>query len=477
MFDINLSALDEPATLAAAEHARAVVEQGEVRLLQTAAHWADLHSELARATSPLLPGSEQLVCFGGDGTPGVAEFAPAELGVVLATSSSAAERLVGDALDLRHRLPRLWARIVAGEVKPWIGRRCAEATRHLSMDTVAVVDRRIAKYAHSLSWGRIDAIIAACWMECDPEAAAEADEAAQGSLGVWLQDHQPGQAGTGEIFIRAEAPDALRFNASIGGLATGLGALGDTRPVDARRAAAVGILANPQHALDLFAHIDAATGQAEPVDPGDPTESVETSAPTRRPVDTRPDVTLYVHLTDQALVTGHGVARVEQVGPVTLDRVKTWLGHANVTVKPVIDLNDQVPVDAYEIPDRIREAIHLAIPVDCFPYATSSRRSGDIDHTIPFVKPDEGGPPGQTGLGKLGPITRFHHRVKTHGHWQVVQPFTGVFVWRTPHRPLSTWSTTPAPSGTHRPVSPALPCRCRLPENFPLGSSISTGLS
>ncbi len=51
-------------------------------------------------------------------------------------------------------------------MKPWIGRRTAEATRHLSVETVAVVDRRIAKYAHSLSWGRIEAIIAACWMEC-----------------------------------------------------------------------------------------------------------------------------------------------------------------------------------------------------------------------------------------------------------------------------------------------------------------------
>ncbi len=109
MFDTHLSALDEIATLSYVETTRAAVEQGEVRLLEAAAHWADLHSELARATSPLLPGSEQLVLFGGDGTPAVAEFAPAELGVVLATSTTAAERLVGDALDLRHRLPRLWA--------------------------------------------------------------------------------------------------------------------------------------------------------------------------------------------------------------------------------------------------------------------------------------------------------------------------------------------------------------------------------
>ncbi|MGA9345846.1 MAG: hypothetical protein WBV37_12145, partial [Nocardioidaceae bacterium] len=76
MFDTDLSALNDMATLSFVETARAVVEQGEVRLLEAAAHWADLHGELARATSPLLPGSEKLVLFGGDGTPGVAEFAP-----------------------------------------------------------------------------------------------------------------------------------------------------------------------------------------------------------------------------------------------------------------------------------------------------------------------------------------------------------------------------------------------------------------
>ncbi len=194
---------------------------------------------------------------------------------------------------------------------------------------------------------------------------------------------------------------------------------------------------------------EATSGQTEPADDA-PTHAVRSGR--IKPVDTRPDVTLYVHLSDQALVTGQGVARVEGIGPVTVDRVRSWLGHANVVVKPVIDLNDQVPVDAYEIPDRIREAVHLAIPVDCFPHATSTRRSGDIDHTIAFVKPDEGGPPGQTGLGKLGPITRFHHRVKTHGDWHVAQPFTGVFVWRTPHGRYLLVDHT----GTH-PAIPALP--------------------
>ena len=44
------------------------------------------------------------------------------------------------------------------------------------------------------------------------------------------------------------------------------------------------------------------------------------------------------------------------------------------TVKPVIDLAGQVPVDGYEVPDRLREAAHLRTPCDVFPYATNTGR-------------------------------------------------------------------------------------------------------
>jgi hypothetical protein len=35
-----------------------------------------------------------------------------------------------------------------------------------------------------------------------------------------------------------------------------------------------------------------------------------------------------------------------------------------------------------------------------------------------------------TNLGLTGV---FHHRVKTHGPWQVKQPFSGIWLWRSPH--------------------------------------------
>jgi len=99
---------------------------------------------------------EQPVCLGGAGTPAVAEFAAAEFGAVLGLSTTSASMLVGDALDLRHRLPRLWVRIQAGEVRAWVGRRTAQATPSLSQQTVALVDRRVSRWAHSVSWARAE---------------------------------------------------------------------------------------------------------------------------------------------------------------------------------------------------------------------------------------------------------------------------------------------------------------------------------
>jgi hypothetical protein len=235
------------------------------------------------------------------------------------------------------------------------------------------------------------------------------------------------EQGTKTVFVRAEAPDVIRFDATLDRVADGLGILGDLRSKDQRRAAALGWLANPQATLNLFDQV--ATTTDTPLETPPRTQ-------TTRP-DSRPPATLYVHLTDQALQTGigtgSGVARVEGIGPITLNRLRDWLSHSRVTVKPVIDLTNQKPVDGYEIPTRLREAIHLISPVDCFPYATSASRTTDLDHTTPYLPPDHGGPPGQTAIGNLGPLTRRHHRTKTFAHWTLNQVWPGVFVWRSPH--------------------------------------------
>ncbi|GAA0963663.1 hypothetical protein GCM10009554_83420 [Kribbella koreensis] len=124
---------------------------------------------------------------------------------------------------------------------------------------------------------------------------------------------------------------------------------------------------------------------------------------------------LYAHITDEVLLAGQGVARVEGYGPVFVDRLHELLGHDQVVIQPVIDLSVGVSVDAYEIPRRIRERVKLTYPVEQFPYGTAmTTDSIDLDHIEPF---DPHGPPGQTSTANLVPLRRFSHRVKTHGGW------------------------------------------------------------
>jgi hypothetical protein len=184
--DDALDCLDASATLAFAAGAQAAEQAARVALLDAAAHWADLHGVLDKAGSVALPGAERLISFGGARTPSMTEFCPAELGAVLGMSTYAASRLIGDALDLRHRLPVLWGRVRAGEVKAWMGQQAAQATRDQSAEIAAIVDATIAPYAHRLSWGRLEAIIDAVIIEAHPAAAAEKARHAALEQGVWV---------------------------------------------------------------------------------------------------------------------------------------------------------------------------------------------------------------------------------------------------------------------------------------------------
>jgi Domain of unknown function (DUF222) len=155
-------------------------------------------------------GGERLVRIGGVGTPDVAEFAPAELGAVLGTSPESAASLIGDALDLRHRLPAVWARARSGEVKAWVGRRVAQVTRSSSFEAAAIVDRRVAPFAHSLVVSRLEKVAEAAIIEADPAAAEKAAGAARDGQGVWLAEEPVN--GYHDIFIRTDAASAMQFD-------------------------------------------------------------------------------------------------------------------------------------------------------------------------------------------------------------------------------------------------------------------------
>ncbi len=145
-------------------------------------------------------------------------------------------------------------------MKPWIGRKTAHATRSHDTAAAAAVDAKVSRWGDRLTWTRIETMIDATLTAADPERAAAEAEARQTQHGVWVkpsEDHE-----TGTAFIRADAVDLKFFDATIDRIADSIGLLGDTRNKNLRRAKAVGILASPQQALDLYA-TTAASGAAE----------------------------------------------------------------------------------------------------------------------------------------------------------------------------------------------------------------------
>jgi hypothetical protein len=68
-------------------------------------------------------------------------------------------------------------------------------------------------------------------------------------------------------------------------------------------------------------------------------QSLQLTSPPFDPERARPRAVVYVHLSQEALTAGTGVARVEDVGPVLLGRLRTLLGdQCRISLKPVIDL-------------------------------------------------------------------------------------------------------------------------------------------
>ncbi len=388
MFDNDdLVELDAAETLAAAEANEHTLITAETRRLQIAAHWADLHPGDAVPESRL-PGREHPVRLGGDGTPTVADFAPAELGCVLRISDGSACRLIGDALDLRHRLRSTWAAALSGQLPAYQARRIAAATRHLTAEQAGWVDQQLAPSLGALSWGRLQTLLDAKIIDADPVGAEQ--QAATAAQERFVRLGRNSEHGLKLIIARATAGDAIWFKATIDRIADILALQGDPDSVDIRRSKAIGILAQPARALQLLCQHqhDNWDGPTEPANPdqepsGDqdeaeqggepaadqdasprtsadegaehadlpdqtatagttdaqqpstdmaPDETAETDETAHRslqltpppfhPDRARPRAIIYIHLSEEAVRAGTGVARVEQVGPVLLSRLQ-----------------------------------------------------------------------------------------------------------------------------------------------------------
>jgi hypothetical protein len=424
--------------LTVAAQLRATADRAEARLLEVAAHFADLHPVPAgrRPGVVILPGMENVFVCGGEGCPEVAEFAPAELGAALGMSTGAATGLLEDALALRHRLPRIWVRVLSGEVQAWRARRVAQATQRLGRVAAGLVDARVAGTVETVTPYRLERIVAAAVLDADPALARADADAAAAERGVWVA--QSDLHGTKTMVVKAAAGDVIRLDARTDQIADVLAALGDTDTKDARRAKAIGWLADPQAALDLITTPHPVTADAANVT--DASRPAANAGRTGHRGAGAPH-TLYEHLTDRALMTGMGLLRAGaqvpgcgagagELGPLLISQLSELVGHDRIVVKPVIDLHEKVAVDAYEIPDRIRERVLLRHTHCVFPWCNRPATARtDLDHVVPY---DDTGPPGQTSTHNLAPACRLHHRIKTFGGWRCIRLPDTTLEWTSP---------------------------------------------
>ena len=135
----------------------------------------------------------------------------------MGVSTQSAMSLMADALDLRHRLPRLWAQGRGpGEVAPWKTRRVAADTRSLPFEGARWVDEQLAARVDGFGLPTIERLVALAAARFAPEEQAEKEEAHRAQHHVTLTHPRPGDfAGTSWLEAAGDTQDLTAFYALV----------------------------------------------------------------------------------------------------------------------------------------------------------------------------------------------------------------------------------------------------------------------
>ena len=427
---VEVSGLDADWVLELAAEAEVQARIAERKKLRLASRWCVLHpateeSGFVTWSDKGLPGLDATdEALGGEGTPLVAAFTPEPFAAALGVSTLSGLQLLADALDLTHRLPKIWAAVEALVVAPWKARKIAQATHRLSRAGAASVDAQLADRIGSCGWRAIEMAVAQAIASYDPHLLETREKEGKAAWDVRLLHRDDGQwAGTSHLDITGDTLDLTVFHDLVCEQAAQLKALGDTDTLEVRKAKAVGVIANRQAVLDLGTLLG-----PDDRSPAGPARAVPPVSKTK----------LYLHLrlTDllgldgaDSSCGGTGFGTVERFGPATVARIKDWANRSRVTIQPVLDMSRTDAVDAHDPPAWMRELVILRDKHCVFPHCNRDARASDLDHITPY---EENGPPGQTRPDALAALCRRHHRAKTFRRWRYHRTPTGSYQWTGP---------------------------------------------
>jgi len=437
--EFEVEDLDAVGVLEAAAEAEAMERRAALRKLRLAYQWAVLHPATAETGvsthgGPALDVLNKDESLGGEGTPAVAAFAPEAFAARLGMSPAAGAALIGDVLDLVHRHPILWIRVKASEVPAWQARRVAQQTHSLSLAGARWVDDRLAARTDGACGPVItDRLVAEAIARFDPEAHENREDHGKASWDAKLSHPAPTDfTGTSDLQVRGDTLTLKGFHDLICAIAHQLFLDGDTDPLGVRRIKAIGLitallsgLASGQAALDLGSVLGTAARK----------QAGKVKVYVRVDAD---DLDLDSH-GGSAFATG----TVERLGAATMAKLRDWVGHHQVDIQPVLNMQRRDAVDQHDPPPWMQELVRLRDGHCIFPRCQVDARSCDLDHEVPY---DPDGPPGQTHPDGLACLCRRHHRAKTARVWRYTRTPEGYYLWHGPHG--ATYLVTEA--GTHR---------------------------
>jgi len=324
-----------------------------------------------------------------------AEAAAAEIRVALRLTRRAADSELALALDLKQRLPRVFAALDAGDIDMRRARTLSYGTSHLGGDVGRRVADRALEVARRLTTGQLGALIRRLCLEVDPDDAKERYRRA-------VEDRrlvaEPTDSGTANLLGLDLPPDRVSAVAThINEIARSLNTAREARTMDQLRA-------------DVF--LDILEGK----------RSQRTSG--RGSVDIRVDLETLAGLKEHP-------GDLAGYGPVIADiarRVSEHQQHAQwrfsvtdpATGRPLLSGTTRRRPTAGQ-----RRLVEARDPTCVFPGCRMPAAACDLDHSTPW---SDGG---STAVSNLAPLCRHDHRIRHEAGWTHEALPNGDHQWTT----------------------------------------------
>ncbi|GAB3326505.1 hypothetical protein GCM10027451_51860 [Geodermatophilus aquaeductus] len=448
-----------PVAVLSREQTAAELQRLQARKAMEAAYEAELILALADDSpddddpAPGTPGARVRSWKPDPELPGVSEFFPAELAMVLNCGRLSASQRAHRAWTYRTHLPAAWAAMRAGQLDEYRAMTLVDVLQHTDPAIARAVESRLLPEAADLTVGRLRKRALQLLLELDAEAAERRREQARRRSDVRV--YPSPQEGMATIAADLPADVAAACHALVDELARMLKADGDDRPIgELRTAVFADLLQRPwddtrppvtAH-LQIIATLASLAGRSD--EPGEVNGLPITAAQLRELVQQLD--ALGVRTSEGGSVT---LALADEDGTLratsTFDQLRR-LARRGCVEHPAADctcavLDRPEATDRYEPSAGQHRFVRTRDRACRFP--TCGQRVGwaDADHVVPHAHG------GATDCGNLCCLCRSHHRLKTFARgWRFSMSADGVLTVTTP----SGITRTTRPPGM-RPPPPA----------------------